>query len=1118
MSLASNMLLPFARLFTTLALLGMLSSGLFAQQNYGTILGTVTDPTGAVVPDAKITVTNTATALSREAVTDKDGFFQVLSLPIGNYTVAVEKAGFKKQITQAKTLLINQNLRMDMTLEIGSQAEVVSVEGQTTGVETVSSTLGQSIPSRPIVDLPLNGRNVLDLALLQPGVAPADNPGQGGAASANTAFSVSGGRNDSTTFLLDGGVNNNLLNNGVVFNPNPDSISEYKILTNNFSAEYGRNGGGVVTVVTKSGTNTYHGSAYDYNRNDAYNANSFFNNRQGAPRNVLKRNQYGATFGGPILRDKLFAFVAYQGQRQKEAQSSIVLTTFTPAEIQGDFSGSVNKARIVSFLQAHPFFQPNAALAAQGIMDPSKIDPVAQAYIKAGLIPVSAAPRSFQGAAQDNRDEVTAKFDWNPNEKDKFTVTLGRNGNSVLTPFVSLTGSAAPGFPTTTNRHQQFANIAYTRIFSANLLNEFRMTAQRGDTLQAVPAAKLPTSKDLGIGITSDNPTGPSRLTFTGLSVGFSIQGPTSLIDNTFGYSDTVSWTKGKHNMKFGGSFLPYQDNTLFDFIINGSFSFNSTNNARDPHANFLLGLPFSFQQFPAAPSNIRSKATYFFGQDEWHVASNLTLTYGLRYEYSTPKQDTAGRSFSLIPGQKSTVFPNAPVGLVFPGDKGAPEGANFPDKNDFAPRFGFAWQPFHNTKTSVRGGIGVFYDILKAEDNLQFNGQPPFFSFASFSFPTTIGAGPYTFLKDPFTSTGNPNSFPSKPVDHNIDITKTFGSFGGSGLFFVDPNLRTPYTYQYNLSVQHELPDNLVLQTAYVGTTSHKLTALMDVSPFDPTTLGSTTPHRIQNEVPGNTDKSFSFLEEFRNTSDANYNSLQIGVTKPLSPTRFLGNTYFTLAYTYAHNIDNASGFRETSSTVPFFQPHIFRASSDIDLRHVFAFSGGWDLPFNRGPQKLVKGWSLYPIITYRTGYPLNVTADQSTSQSTPGPSGAGDAGLVNANLVGPIQYFDPHLEQTFGTAKGLFLFNPKSFDNSKPTPPYGTAARNLLRGPKRTNMNLALAKATPVYGEHVNVEFRAEAFNIFNHTQFRSVSTNPDSATFGQVTSAYDPRILQFGLHIKF
>jgi hypothetical protein len=1108
----------------TILLLGIFSGTLVAQQNYGKILGAVTDPAGAVIPGAKVTVTNADTHVSNNAETDKDGFYQVLSLPIGNYVISVEKTGFKKEVTNQKALLINQNLRVDLKLQVGSNTETISVEGETTGVETVSPTLAQSITSRPILDLPLNGRNMLDLALLQPGVAPADNPGQGGAASANTAFSVSGGRNDSTTFVLDGGVNNNLLSNGVVYNPTPDAVAEFKILTNSFAAEYGRNGGGIVTVVTKSGTNSFHGSAFEYNRNDAYNANTFFNNRQGLRRNVLKRNQFGATFGGPIMKEKLFFFAAYQGQRQKDGETTALINTFTPAEIQGDFSGSLNKAKIASFLLAHPFFQPNAALAAQGIMDPNKIDPVAQAYLKAGLIPVSSAPQAFQGAGQDDRDEATGKFDWDPTATDKFAVTLGRNENPTLAPFVSLTGAAAPGFPSTTTRHQRFASISYTRVFSPTLLNEFHVTAQRSETVQAVPAATQPISNALGININSDHPTGPSRLTFTGLSVGFSIQGPSTLVDNTFAYTDTVTWSHGNHTMKFGSSFSPYDDNMVFDFIINGSFGFSTSNGAKDQHANFLLGLPRNFSQFPAAPSNIRSKSTYLFAQDEWKVASNLTLSYGLRYEYSTPKLDTMGRTFSVIPGQQSTVFANAPVGLVFPGDKGAPRGANFSDRNDFAPRFGFAWDPFKNGKTSIRGGFGVFYDILKAEDNFQFNGQPPFFSFASFTFPSGVGAGPYGYLTNPFTSTGKPNPFPSRPPSPAINFaTAGFLPFGDAGVFFVDPHLRTPYTYQYNLSVQQELPSNMVLQTAYVGTTSHKLTALMDVNPFDPATLGLATPHRLLNEISGNTDNSFSFLEEFRNTSDASYNGLQIGLTKRQLSTRYLGNTYFTLAYTYSHNIDNASGFRETGSTVPFFHPHIFRASTDFDLRHVFSFSGGWDLPFNRGPQVLVKGWSLYPIITYRTGYPLSVTADLSTAAGDPGPSGAGDSGLANANLVGPIQYFDPHGQRTFVAPSGksftgLFLFNRNSFDNSAPTPPYGTAARNLLRGPQRTNMTLALSKLTPLYGERVNMELRAEAFNIFNHTQFRSVSTNPDSATFGQVTSTYDPRILQLGVRIKF
>src|SRR5436305_1811220 len=316
MSSASAFVRLFARISLICALAGMLSCVLQAQQNYGTILGTVTDATGAVLTGAKITITNTATHLTRETATDKDGFFRVLSLPIGSYTVTVEKEGFNKETTDAKTVEINQNLRVDISVKVGSKAEEITVEGAAVTVETVSPTLGTSISSRPIVDLPLNGRNMLDLALLQPGVTPADNPGNGGAASANTAFSVSGGRNDSTTFILDGGNNNNLLSNGVVYNPNPDTIQEFKIITSNYEAEYGRNAGGVITVVTKSGTNAFHGSAFEFNRNNDYNANRYFNNAQVPvkPRNILKRNQYGGTVGGPIKKDKLFFFVGYQRQ------------------------------------------------------------------------------------------------------------------------------------------------------------------------------------------------------------------------------------------------------------------------------------------------------------------------------------------------------------------------------------------------------------------------------------------------------------------------------------------------------------------------------------------------------------------------------------------------------------------------------------------------------------------------------------------------------------------------------------------------------------------------------------------------------------------------------------
>ena len=345
--------------FALVALLSF-SCTVFSQEATGRIIGIVTDQTGAVIVGAKITITNTATQVSRETVSDPNGNYQILALPLGTYRITAEQQGFKKIVSDEKNLQINQVLRVDPVLQVGASNETIEVSVQSSTVETVNPTLGASVTSRPIVNLPLNGRNVLQLALLQPGVTETTGPSGG--------FSISGGRGDSVTYLLDGGNNNNLLNNLVVFNPNPDTVAEFRILTSNYTAEYGRNGGGIVSVMTKSGTNDIHGSAFEFLRNNALNANSFFNNLNKVPREVLKRNQFGFTLGGPLTipkivngKDRLFIFGGYQGQRQVTSQTSTT-TTFTPAELKGDFSLS-NATRngpdqnVVSFLQANPFFQ-----------------------------------------------------------------------------------------------------------------------------------------------------------------------------------------------------------------------------------------------------------------------------------------------------------------------------------------------------------------------------------------------------------------------------------------------------------------------------------------------------------------------------------------------------------------------------------------------------------------------------------------------------------------------------------------------------------------------------------------------------------------------------------------
>ena len=1154
-----------------------------AQDATGRIFGTVYDQQGAVIAAAQITVTNTATQVVRAAATDSEGHFQVLALPIGNYAVRAEHAGFRTVISAEQKLFINQALRIDIKMEVGTASEKVDVGAEAAPVETVNPTLGQSITGRTLTNMPLNGRDMLDLALLQPGVTES-NDDNGGAGN----YSIAGGRTDSVTFLLDGGLNNDLLDNSNVLDPNPDAIAEFRILTSDYTAEYGRNGGGVISVVTKSGTNQIHGSLFEFLRNRAFDADDYFNIQQGLPRLDLKRNQYGATLGGPILKDKVFFFLAYQGQRQVQAIPIIDAPVYTPQELQGNFSEveafdgvvCLNPAGcpdpgVVSFLTANPSFAAPNGSVVNGIIDPTQIDPVAQAYIKAGLIP--SAPGGLLSTSeneQDNRNELTSKFDFNLSAKDKLSATVGLNraGDPYFGTLNPAPYASVPGFPSTNTAHYYFVNLGYTRIFSPTLLNEFHFVAHRSNFLHDSPAVKLPSPADLGIvGITPDLVTGPTNIFFdTGFDIGLSEAGPTRFVQNTFSWTDGVTWTHGKSNWKFGAGFSPYQQNMAYDYITNGEFDFytgTSTGSGND-YADFLLGIPDAYFQGPLAPTNIRSKSTYVFGQDEWHASKNVVLTIGLRYEYNTPKSDTEGRTFSVIPGLQSQRFPGAPLGMVFPGDPGAPRGTNFPDKKNFAPRIGFAWDPTGSGKTSVRGGFGVFYDILKGEDNLQFNGQAPFFSDAGFYF-NNVGpgqVGPTGYLSQPFQSAGVTNTFPSTPPAPDISFAP-FLPINSSGFVYLDdPHLRTPYVYQYNLSLQRNLFADMILETNYVGSSGHGLTSLKDLNPM---VLGSTN-----RALDSSCFECFGQLPEFQNVSHANYNALEVSLTRQPKSSK-LGTAYFTLAYTYGHNLDNASGFAQRNSTVPAYSPDLFYASGDSDVRQRISFSGGWDLPFDRvwavGPKRLTQGWSLYPILTWRTGFPFDIFAQlpDSIDPANPGSSGAGDPYLSHAAVVAPIHMLNPRHQTTIneityttdstGTicepsitpVTGNFIFDPNSFSNvplennlyydgGTPNPcfpqldpvdnpgdrTYGLP-RNALRGPSLINLDVALAKTTAIT-ERVKLEFRVEFFNALNHPEFAQPTlvdgaANIDSPTFGQITTTGSfrgpaPRIGQLAMRLTF
>ncbi len=1110
----------------------------------------------------RITVFNQEQGLSRETETNARGYFAVPLLQPGTYTLIAQHSGFAAATVGGIRLHIADILNVEVAMSIGAPTVRIEVRSRDDLVATVNPEIGHVVTGEVIRDAPLNGRDVISLALLQPGVLP-DAFGSG--------FSVAGNRGDSVAYFLDGGINNDLLDNHQVYDPNPDTVAEFRILTGNFPAEYGRNSGGIVAIATRSGTREFHGAAFEYLRNDALDANSYFHKNAASgviPRAPLHRHQFGGTLGGPLMRTRpssdrgAFFFFGYQGERETLSQTALRASAFTPAELTGDFSQSGPDGgpdtNVVAFLQQYPVFQPNVSRSLRAIIDPTRINPVASEYIAKGWIPSSST--GFvqpTGTASLRSEEFTLKTDLLASSKDRFYLTLGGNDAITATPF---NFSDTADFPARSGFKNLFLNFTYARIFRPNLLNEFRFTAQRslGDSLR--PEQPLSTPQDLGIHITPDQATGPSGLVFDfgALNIGPSENGPQRIVDDTLAFSDVLSWNRGRHDLKFGTGLTGFHNDTAFSFVVNGEFQFLGQGGfySQNAFADFLLGLPLIFRQSARAPSDVGSRTAYAFLQDEWHLHKRLVVTAGLRYEFSTPKTDSQGRTFSIIPGKQSQVFIHAPVGLVFPGDPGAPRGSNFSDESDWSPRIGFAWDVTGTGRTSLRGGAGVVYDILKGEDNLQFNGQPPFSPSTGFVFgPLSPAATTLpTSLSFPYETGGVPNPFPSTRPPSEVNFADAgFLPFGSSGsTYAVDPHLRTPRIFQFDLNLQHELSRGLVMEVDFSGTRSHGLTSLVDANPV---VLGTTD--RVLNLTPGNSSCtfdtfflcSFASLPQFRNIANSSYNGMQASLKKIVTEGARFGSSYFTLAYTYSHNIDNASGFRRSGAYVPAYQTNLFRASSDFDIRQRMVFSGGWNLPLERwweaAPKQLLQGWSVFPILSWRTGIPFDVFANlpSQVDFTSPGPSGAGDPGLARANLVGPLLYHDPRQVNSYGGTSGHYWFAPTSFSNQQcaaqdlacqpgasvfPSDAqavansslrtYGTLPRNALRAPALYNLNLAVSKKTPLFREGTQVEFRADFFNLLNHAEFLPPNPNINSRTFGQILGTLEPRIIQLAVRLSF
>ena len=1145
------------RYFLFFFLASVLTAAGVWSQTTARFTGTVKDASGATITGANVTLTNQGTNVSKKSTTDEEGVYLFPLVDAGVYRLTVERDGFRKSVHNDIKLEVNQNGRLDVTLDIGQPTEVVEVKGEVPQIDTSGAVLGKVEDTKRIQDLPLVDRDTLQLGLLQAGVfAPDPDDGSG------NPFSVSGQRSESLTFLIDGADNTDFLSNNIVVSPNPDAVAEFKILTNNYDAEFGRSSGGIVNQVIKSGTNQVHGSAFEFLRNDVFNARDYFL----AERPSFKRNVFGGTLGGPIRKDKTFIFGAYQGARRREGQVSPQLTVLSPAERGGDFGELCGGA----FDGTGNCTNPNGTqLTNPATGDPYPfnkvpVNPVSANYISKYL-PTPTLPGNgfvFSSTAAIDEDQGVVRVDHTLTSRDALSFLYVINDIRDAFPFAitkgaSTGGNVPVGSGFTDTDRNQVLTATWTHSFARGWVNEFRASANRTANLSAVPTDHT-TPADLGFtNVSPDDPIGAAPpLIFTpGFNLGPAPGGPTKIHDMTYQFQNHVTIPHGKHEFKFGADIRRVQNNFNFDFFTNGSYTFGFGLNAPeaggtftgDAAADFVAGFPGNFFQFSNAVYAIRTTSQYYYGEDTIKILPRLTVNLGVRYEYNSPQYDIHNEIIGFFgAGAQSTVFPDAPPGVLYPGDPGTPNRALvYPDRNNFAPRVGFAWDIFGNAKLVMRGGFGIFYDIEDGALNLQFGGQAPFGDVSNLNFGSADVTSSPNFMADPFTSIGLTNPYP-------------FASQGRVGQFFVpkisfafvtDPHFRTPYSENFNYGFQYQLTKDTAIEAVYVGSLGRKLVSSVDVNPPQPSLEIAQLNNGFLNEdcarllagcVGATTDPGTSLQNIGQLLTDPSSgvsasHEFQLTVDK-----RYSHGLSFRAAYTFGKATDLTSGFRARSGTYTDpFDPRVDRGLADFDVTHRLVVSGSWELPISKRfndhvvMKKITEGWQVNVIASFQSGQPLTLFSNNDNSLQ-------GNF-LDRPNLIGPITRIDPRKVTSYsaaattcsggtpdanGNITGAFYFDPTAFDctfNSDlhldpgSLASFGDMGRNIIRGPGINNWDISFLKDTKI-GEHKSVEFRAEMFNAFNHAQFLNPDNQGFSGTFGQISQTRGPRLVQFALKFYF
>ncbi|MFN7997735.1 MAG: carboxypeptidase regulatory-like domain-containing protein [Bryobacteraceae bacterium] len=1065
-----------------------------AQVAPGNITGYVKDSTGAAVPNVAVTAKMIEQQAVRTTQTDPEGFFNLLNLPPGNYELTFEAQGFQKQTRTGLELTVGQNLRVDAALQVGSIETQVTVGAEAPLVETVSPALSGLIDDRRVVDLPLNGRNVIGLARILPGVLNVNAPQQMDDARGGPEMDVNGGRPNMNLFTFNGGYFNNPSRNTGINYPPPDAVQEVRLQTHNFAAEFGRNPGSQVSVVSKAGTNEFHGALWEFMRNDALNARNFFADRVPA----LKQNQFGGAAGAPIIKDKLFIFGSYQGLRDHREAQTVQALVPTDAQRSGDFTG-VGITNPVDPITGNPFTDSagNPCVVASKIIA-SCISPVAQKFLS--YVPQSPTGLVSSLAASPRRGDLfMLRGDWNQSTKHRVFGSFYYDHNTRATPFAA--GGNIPNY-IGENFLQDTRHVVVNDVYSfrPNLLNEFTFTflttpSDQHETKTIDPSA-------LGINMPQYVPTGAVSVNVGdnfALGSGFT----TRFYSHNYQFRDTLDWIRGKHHFKFGYELLRLQFRQVF--IGSPGFTFTGARSG-DPVADFMLGAFDSLSlDFGIRDTDTSTNAHSAFFQDEIKVTPRLTLTLGVRYEPFMPWVEKNNRIDTVSPGKQSTTVPDAPLGVLFPGD--LPRGLAHKDLNNFAPRIGFAWDVLGDGKTSVRGGYGVFYESVNADSLAQEN--PPFAGFGN------AFSGRF---EDPFGSVGL--TAPPSTTTGKFGCTKitTYPGFSCPlfplpvGGVFTEPGLRTPYIQSFNLSIQRQITPSLMVETAYAGKIGIKIEALRTYNPAryinSPVDGSPPSDQNINDRVifePGVLGTQGYLLgNDFRSW----YHSFQAQVTK-----RFSKGLTILGSYTLAKSLDSSSTDNLGATVANPFNLRDERGRSDWDRRHAFVASWLWTPPIrfsNHLANTMLGGWTLTGIHTIQSGLPLTFLAGDDVALD-------GTFGSQHALLQPGATVKDITVDHPNRAAMVSRFFNTAAFvpTNLEPRGIYGNAGRGLISGPAFNSSDFSILKDFAIR-EPMRVQFRTELFNAFNQVNFNSVETQVNSDAFGQIRGAGDARVVQFGLKL--